>query len=298
MTKYDLCFAFDDTEYLNPQIYLFFNSLKDKIDSDILIHINTTREDNDKPLRFITDNFNTRIYHNEHPDLKSRCRYMLNAFKIESSNEWVIKMELDMVALNHINNFTDILDNRLDCILETENRRIIQNDRLEKNIWNRLYNLMDIEEPNIRMTFRENSETGRPLFGTGVICVKNDIIPIINNRWVDLTRMCETMGEYGIHPNEFGFTAMVFDEGWKWKIYDRIYKFNPIGAFRKNPFPSQELIEEAYLPDDVVLLDYHKPKWLMWIAERNPKVMEEMNKVNEYLPKEWNIDENKRSESF
>jgi len=298
MTKFDLCFAFDKTKYLNPQIYLFFNSLKNKIDNDTVIHINTNRDLRDKPLKFIQNNFNTKIYNNKHPQLKSRCRYMLNSFKIDSDKEWIIKMELDMVVLKHIDNFNDILDDGLDCVLETENRRVIQNDRLERNVWRKLYGLMDIDEPQIKMIFRESNEEGKPLFGTGVICVKNDIIPIINEKWVDLTRICEVMGEYNIHPNEFGFTGMIFDEGWKWRIYDRRYKFNPIGAFRKNEFPSQELIEESYLPEDTIIFDYHKPKWLMWVAERNKQVMNEINKVSNYFPNDWEIGELARRENF
>jgi len=286
---FDIALAFDKAKYLDPQIYLFASSIKDKIPKDTVFHIVTNRNREDEPLQYLLSNLNcvSILYQNdEYPDLSSRCRYMLNAFKINPNNPWVIKMELDFVFLKHLSAFEEILDNNLDLVLEPENRRIFQEDE-EKRLWRMMYKTMDIPVPTQKIKFRENNEEGLPLFGTGLICVKSNLIDKINENWIPLTKKVEPWLEMNTHPNEQAYSALIFREGWKWKIYNRKFKLNPIGLFRKGEFPSKELIDNCILPEDTVIFDYHRPSWLLKIAEHNENVNKYIKECKEFIPDEW-----------
>jgi len=275
--SFDITLAFDKAEYLNPQIYLFARSIKDKIPKDTTVHIVTNREMDDVPLNYLINACDKVEYvkMNEYPDLESRCRYMLNCFKIATSAKWTIKMELDFLFLKHLSAFEEILNDDLDVIMEPENRKIFT-DSEEERLWKIMYKQMGIKKPNFKIQYREKQEWGMPLLGTGLICVKSDLLPIINQRWVDLTRIVEPWGPFNVHPNEQAFTALILDEMWKYSIYPQKFKFNPISTFRKGDFPSTDLVENAKLPDDTVILDYHHLKWLDHMSKYNPDVAKQL----------------------
>jgi hypothetical protein len=287
MSKFDISLSFDDAKYLNPQLYVFFNSLEDKIPDDVVIHIVTTRDRTDDVIQYALDRFDVVLY-NKPPftDLKSRCQYMFHCFEVETNKPWLIKMESDFIFLKHLDELNNILDDDYDLILEPENRKIFDDDTANR-LWRIIYRAMNIECPTQKITFRENKEDGLPLFGTGMVCVKSKHLHTINERWHDLIKICEQWIDYNIHPNEFAFTGLVFDEGWKWKIYDDKYKFNPIGHFRAEPFPCTRLVDNCVLPDDVVIFDYHRPNWLIHVSKWNPYIKDVLNRNSQYLTKEW-----------
>jgi hypothetical protein len=274
---FDITLAFDKAEYLDPQIYLFARSIKDKIPKDTTIHIVTNRENDDSPLNYLIDSVNkVMVYHcDEYPDLESRCRYMLNCFKIHPTTDWVIKMELDFMFLKHLEAFNELLNTDKDILMEPENRKIFT-DAEEQRLWRIMYKQMGVKCPEERIQFREKGEWGLPLLGTGLICVRSTLIDDINKRWEPMTRIVEPWGAFNVHPNEQAFTAMILDEGWKWDIYPQKYKFNPISTFRNGDFPSTDLVDNAVLPKDTVILDYHHLKWLSHMAKFNPEVARQL----------------------
>ena len=271
--SFDICIAFDDTKYLDNQFRLFIPSLKNNIPEDTIIHIVTNRDKDDKTIKVLMDNFNTEYYYKKKDnDLESRCRYMLNCFDVDTDKKWLVKMESDFIVMKHLKELYNILDSKYDVVIEPENRYIFGN-QVMRRMYKLIYKAMDIECPlNERIEYRENKEKGLPLFGTGMICVKSNILPTIIERWKPLTKKCEPWLNYNTHPNEMAFTGMVLDEGWKWNLYSDIYKYNPIGHFRKGSFPSIDLINKCYLPKDVVIFDYHRFPWLFHVAQRNKKL--------------------------
>jgi len=285
--SFDITIAFDEAEYLNPQLYMFANTLKDNIPEDTVLHVVTNRQDDDPVLKYISKNIYSKIYKKEKSDyLKSRCRYMLNCFDIETDKEWIIKMESDFIILKYLEVFEYLTCHRgLDLFIEPENRKIFDDNTAER-LWRNMYKSMGIKKPEHKITFRENKEEGLPLYGTGLFGVRTKHLDTINKRWVPLTKICERWIDYNTHPNEQAFTGMALDEGWNTMLYPASYKFNPIGHFRKGEFPSTKLIENCILPD-VVILDYHRPEWLMHVAKYNNNIGDIICENSKYIPDNW-----------
>jgi len=184
--NFDITLAFDTAEYLNPQLYLLTNTLKDKLPEDTIVHIVTNREENDDVIQHMKNALPLKIWYNDGTKtshLESRCRYMFNCFEVETNKPWLIKMESDMLILKHLSEFDNILEEQLDLVMEPENRKIFS-DVQEKRLWRRMYKNMGVETPSIQIQYRENKEYGLPLFGTGIICVKSNLIRTINDRWI------------------------------------------------------------------------------------------------------------------
>ncbi len=292
--SFDISLAFDKNKYLNTQAYLFTDTIKDKLPDDTIIHIVTNRGKDDEIRQYMSDNLNTKFYFNNGNDinhLQSRCKYMFNCFKVKTNKPWLVKMELDFLFLKHLSSLDEMIyqyeDNNLDLILEPENRRIFD-DKTAHRLWRIIYNAMGMKYPkDTFIEYRENRETGLPLFGTGMIFVKSNLLDKINKRWVPLTEICERWIKYNIHPNEFAFTGLIFDEGWKWWTYEDKYKFNPIGHFRKGMFPSTELVDDCKLPDSTIIFDYHRPQWLFHVAKYNDDIKNYINNSKDKIPKDW-----------
>ena len=271
---FDISIAFDEAEYLEPQLMLLFNNLKDKLPEDTIIHVVTSRNKNDKLRKYLKENFPVKIYYDSGKytsHLKSRCRYMLNCFRIKTDKPWVMKIEADLMFLKHLDSYKELMNPELDIIIEPENRKIHE-DAIENRLWRMMYKNMNVKLPTEKMAFRENNEEGLPLIGTGLIIVKSKHLNTINKRWVDLTEKCEPWGNYNVHPNEQAFTGMVYDEDWNKKVYSAKYKLNPIGHYRKGDFPSAQLVENAILPEDTICLDWHRWPWLEHMAKYNSNV--------------------------
>jgi len=287
--KFDICMAFDKAEYLNPEIYLMLDTLKNKIDDDTVLHIVTNRSKDDEMRKFIKEDFNSKIYYVSKDlvnSLDSRCRYMLNCFKMKTDKEWVMKIEADVLFLKHLSEYESLLKDDLDLVIEPENRKIFP-DEFETRLWRLMYRAMKIKVPTEKIQFRENGEMGLPLFGTGIFFVKSKHLDTINKRWMKLTQICERWMHMNVHPNEQAFTGMALDEGWKIHLYHPRYKFNPIGHWRKDAFPSVELIDDCVLPGDTVCFDYHRPEWLMHVAKFNKSISDIVCRNDKYIPKEW-----------
>jgi len=290
--SFDLLIAFDKAEYLNPQLYMMIDTLKDNIPEETILHVVTNRDKHDKIINYILDTFpdgKSIIYHNDGNKtnhLKSRCKYMFNCFDIQTDKEWVIKLEADLIVLKHLDIFNEILKSEYDLVIEPENRKI-HSDIIATKLWRLIYNHLDIKQPKDKIVFREDNEEGLPLYGTGLVCVKSKHLKTINNRWVPLTKICENWIGFNIHPNEFAFTAMAYDEGWNTYLYPPKYKFNPIGHFRKGDYPSIELIDDCKLPDETIVFDYHRPQWLMHVAKYNPEIHNIIKRNKKYIPNEW-----------
>jgi len=285
--SFDLAMAFDKAEYLNPQIYMLIDTLKDNIPKDTILHINTNRSDDNELLQYIHKCLGTIVYKKPpFEDLKSRCQYMFHAFEIETDKEWIMKIEGDLLVLKNLNEFDKLLKPEYDLVIEPENRKI-HSDIIATKLWRLIYNRLDIKQPKDKIVFRENNEEGLPLYGTGLVCVKNKHLETINNRWIPLTKICEDWIQFNIHPNEFAFTAMTYDEGWNTYLYPPKYKFNPIGHFRKGDYPSTELIENCKLPEDTIIFDYHRPEWLMHVAKYNENIRNIIKRNKKYIPEDW-----------
>jgi len=285
--SFDLAMSFDEAEYLNPQIYMLIDSLKENIPNDTTLHINTNRSDDDPLLQYIHKCLRTVVYKKPaFENLKSRCQYMFHSFEVETDKEWIMKIESDLLILKNLNKFDKLLKSEYDLVIEPENRKI-HNDIIAKKLWRIIYNRLDISIPTEKIEYRENNERGLPLYGTGLVCVKSKHLNTINKRWVPLTKICEDWIQFNIHPNEFAFTAMAFDEDWNTYLYPSIYKFNPIGHFRKGDYPSTELIDDCKLPEGTVIFDYHRPEWLFHVAKYNPEIRNIIERNKEHIPDDW-----------
>lgn len=286
--KFDLTISFDKATYLNPQLYMMVDTLKENIPDDTILHITTNRDDDDVVLQWIRKQVPTRIYKKPpFKDLKSRCQYMFHVFEIETDKDWVIKTEIDVLFLRKLREFNRTLDKEFDIILQSENRRIIPDDTLETRLWRQVYRAMDIKMPNIRLPYVENNEIGMPLLATGVVCVQSKHLDTINKRWVPLTKICEKWIDFNLHPNEMAMSGIIFDEEWDFKLFNKRYNFNPIGHFRKDRFPSTELVDNCKLPSDTIVFDYHRPQWLRHVSESNPKIENIILRNIEHIPDEW-----------
>jgi hypothetical protein len=288
--NFDLTISFDKAEYLNPQLYMLVDTLKDNIPSNTILHITTNRSKDDSIIQYITESINTKVYYKEpFKDLKSRCQYMFHCFEIETNKPWVVKLESDFLILKHLSCLDTILKDDLDIVVEPENRKIFD-DTTANRLWRIIYKAMDIEMPKFFLQFRENKERGLPLFGTGLICIKSEHIKKLNERWIPLTKICEQWIDYNIHPNEMAFTGIILDEGWNWAVYNDKYKFNPIGHFRKGEFPSTDLIDNCKLPDDTIILDYHRFPWLLHIAKYNENIRNIVQRNKQFIPHDiWDM---------
>jgi len=285
--KFDLSISFDKAEYLNPQLYMMADTLKDNIPEGSILHIITNRSKNDKVLKYISNNIPTKIYKKQpFKDLKSRCRYMFHCFDVDTDKDWLMKIEADLLFLKPLEEFNNILKDEYDLVIEPENRKIFP-DKIAYRLWRNIYRELRIPMPMDIIEFRENKEKGYALYGTGLVCVKSKHLNLINNKWIPLIKKCEKWINFNIHPNEFAFTALSFKEKWNTYLYKDHFKFNPIGHFRKGDFPSVELIEDCKLPDDTVIFDYHRPAWLMHVAKYNDNIKEIVKKNKKHIPEDW-----------
>ena len=288
----DISISFDSASYLNPQICLFADMMKDSISEDMVLHIVTNREKDDESLNYLMSRIpNHKIYFMEtFKDLISRCKYLIHSVDIASDADFVLKMDLDVIPLKPMEEVRGILDEDIDVYIQMENRRIIPNDALETRIWRQIYRAMKIKMPDVKMNYIESDEIGLPLFNTGVFILKNELLNTASLNWSKLTKICEDWMEYGIHPNEFAATAMIFKYGWKLDRLNKRFNFNPIGAFRKGIFPSTELREDCVLPKDAVLLHWHKSKWLQHLMKYNKELNDRLKGLK-YLESLWNVPE-------
>jgi len=264
------------------------DTLKDNIPKDTILHVTTNRPENDPVIKYIVDTVPTYLYYKEpFKDLKSRCQYMFHCFEIDTAKEWVIKTEIDVLFLRKLREFNQILEKDIDVAIQPENRRIYDDNVLETRLWRQIYRAMDIKMPELMLPYVENQEFGRPLLATGVVAVKSKHLDKINERWVNLTKICERWIDYGIHPNEFAFTGLIFDEEWDFKLYNRKYNFNPIGHFRKGMYPSVKLVDDCKLPSETIVFDYHRPQWLYHVSRFNPEIRNIIQRNLEHIPKNW-----------
>ena len=286
--RFDICISFDDATYLDSQIYLLIDTLKSNISKDTILHIVTNRPDNDKVLKHIQDSMNVEIYKKPTPEgLKSRCKYLLNAVEVETDADYLVRMDVDMLALQHLDWISEQTKHGYDIIIQGENRRTIKGDNLETRIWRQIYKAMNIKMPEWKINYVENHERGRPLFNTGFMIIKSDILPTIRRRWKDLTMICEKWIQFGIHPNESAMTGLIIDEGWNWGTLSGEDVFNPIGHFRKGNYPSIELVDDCILPSEVKMLHWHHSNWLMHLAKYNEDISDIICRNEKYIPDDW-----------
>lgn len=287
--SFDISIAFDTVEYVNPQLYMLVDTLKDKLPEDTILHIITNRDENDDVVSHIISNVNSKYHYNDGSktkDLKSRCKYMFNCFDINTDKDYLLTLDCDILVLKHLKELEDVLKLGYDVVLQPENRKIF-NDAMENRLWRHIYKSMNINIPNFKIHYIENHEEGLPLFNTGVVAVKKEKLKIINEEWHNLIKICEKWIKFGIHPNEFAFTALVLKNKMNWGWIGDVFNFNPIGYWRDGEFPSVKLVEECNIPESVVLLHYHRPQWLMHLANKNKYISDVLCSNDKYIPDEW-----------
>lgn len=285
--KFDISISVDCTEYLTPQIFLLIDTLKNNLPEDTILHVTTNRPDNDPALKFIKSNINSKIY-KKAPlyTLKSRCSYLMHSFEVETDADWIIKMDIDNLVLKSLNEFDKYLRPRTDILISPENRRVIPNDNLEKRIWRNIYNRFNVDVPDWMMKFVEEGE-GLPLFNTGVIALRTKYIDKVNEFWIPRTMMAEDWMMANVHPNEQAFTSIILENGWNFKYLPNIFNWNPIGQCRDGIFPSIKLRDDCKVPNDCVLIHYHKPQWIWHISEKDNRIRDIIQRNKEHIPDEW-----------
>jgi len=297
MATFDISVAFDKAEYLNTQIKLFADTMKDNIPRDTILHIVTNRDGNDPYLLYLLEKIpNHKLYIKEPPEgLISRCKYLINALKVDCKKDYLIKTDLDVIPLKNINTLLEKTLN-FDILIQMENRRVIPDDNIEARVWRQVYKAMRLKVPDIKISYIERVEIGKPLFNTGIFIIRTSLLNHFNEEWARLTKIAEGWIDMNIHPNEFAFTAMVFNYGCKYELMSRYDVFNPIGHFRKGDFPNTELTEKCQIPEEVKLLHWHKPKWLRHLHNYNKfKILNGLD----YLTDEfWNTPEEVFKENY
>lgn len=286
--KFDITFAFDDAEYLIPQIYLLTESLKDKLPKETVIHITTTEYKD--ILNYIKANLPNKVkIYLKSPieNLKSRCSYLLRTMEIESDADYVLKIDLDILFLKDFDEILELVKSDADIYIQSENRRIISDEKIETRLWKAVYKEMGFEIPDIRIPYIEGHELGRPLLNSGAFIIKTSKMKELREKWKELTRLAEKFINYNIHPNETALTAIILCNHWKWMGLHQWLHFNPIGHWRKGSFPSQELIDDCKLPKEVFMLHWHKPQWLWHIAKYNENIQELIKQVSVLIPIPW-----------
>jgi hypothetical protein len=285
--KLDISIALDDAIYLTPQVYLLIESLKDKIPEDTTLHLTTTGN-REVLVDFISKHIRTKHYiKSSISELKSRCSYLMRTMEIESDADYVLKTDLDMLFLNKFDELFRMLKDEPDILIQSENRRVIQDDSLEWRLWRTIYKAMGFQMPCFKIHYIENHELGLPLFNTGAFVIKTDKMKELSKDWIRLTKICEKWIQYNVHPNEQAATAMILDKKWKWIGMSEWIHFNPIAHYRSGEFPSQELVEDCKIPEEVFLLHYHKPNWLQHLSKYNETVQQTINLVKLNIPDEW-----------
>lgn len=299
MATFDISIAFDKAEYLNTQIKLFADTMKNYIPRGCTLNIVTNRQKDDENLLYLCNSIpNHKLYVLDTPkDLISRCKYLMNAINVECDKEYLVKLDLDFIPFQNLNRLFDNISGE-DIIIQMENRRVIPDDIMENRIWRQIYKAMELKVPDIKMSYVERGEIGKPLFNTGIFIVKSTRLKELQSSWFKLTKICEGWMDFNIHPNEFALTAIVFNNHWKFKILNKEFNFNPIGNFRKGNFPSTELREDCKLPENIVLLHYHKPRWLKHILDRDKMLQKRLHEITYLNDSFWNISEEVYKETY
>jgi hypothetical protein len=283
--NYDITISFDKASYLNPEIYMLIDSLKDNISNNTILHVVTNRNKNDPIRKYIKENIPSKFYFKSPPQtLQSRCKMILNAFQIKSDKDWILKIDVDNLSLNKLD-FD--LDEEKDIYIQPENRRIILDDNVEERIWRIIYKNLGVELPKTRIPSIEGKEMMMPLYNTGTILINKKLISVINNEWIPMTEICERWIHMGIHPNEFAMTALMKKHNMNIGILPEIYNWNPIAHFRDGEFPSTKLIAQAKTPDNIKLLHYHKPKWLQHLMTYNEEINTIVSNSQVHIPDKW-----------
>lgn len=284
MSRLDLSIAFDDAAYLTPQIYLYVQSLKDKIPEDSILHVTTTRSGNDI-LKYISKNIKSKIYIKPPiTELKSRCSYLLRTMEIESDADYVLKTDLDILFLRGFDEALDLIKTDADIYIQSENRRIISDEKIETRLWKAMYKEMGFELPDILVPYMEKHELGRPLLNSGAFLIKTSKMRNLQEKWIELTRLTEKFITYNVHPNEQALTAIILCNHWKWIGLSGWLHFNPISHYRKGEFPSQELIDDCRLPEEVFMLHWHRWPWLKQLMVVNQNVYSIVKKCEQFIP--------------
>jgi len=299
MATFDISIAFDKSEYLNTQIKLFADTMGKYIPRDTILNIVTNRQIDDESVQYICKMIpNHRLYALETPkDLISRCKYLMNAINVECDKDYLVKLDLDFIPFQNLNRLFDNINGE-DIIIQMENRRVIPDDILENRTWRQIYKAMGLKVPDIKMNYIERDEIGKPLFNTGIFIIKSTRLKELQSSWFRLTAICEKWIDFNIHPNEFALTAIVFNNHWKYKLLDKRFNFNPIGNFRKGDFPSTELKEKCDLPENIVLLHYHKPRWLKHMLDRDKMLQKRLHEITYLNDSFWNTPEEVYKETY
>jgi lipopolysaccharide biosynthesis glycosyltransferase len=258
----------------------------------------TNRDVKDESLVYLLNRIpNHEVYFKEtFQDLISRCKYLIHSVDIDSDADYLLKMDLDVIPLKSLDSLYEILDGS-DVYIQMENRRVIPDDVMEKRIWRQVYKAMEFKVPDIKMSYVENTEIGFPLFNTGVFLLRTSKLKQASENWSKLTKVCENWIQFNLHPNEAALTAMIFNYHWKLNMLPKRFNFNPISTFRKGEFPSTELKEDCKIPEDTVLLHYHKAKWLRHLMRYNKGLNDSLKGLN-YLESLWNTSEEVYQEKF
>jgi hypothetical protein len=298
MATFDISIAFDKSEYLNTQIKLFADTIKNQIPRDCILHVVTNREKTDESLIYLLEQIpNHKLYILEAPDLISRCKYLINALKVDCDKQYLMKMDLDVIPFKNINRLFDKITDE-DIVIQMENRRVIPDDIIEARIWRQIYKAMGLKVPDLKISYIERTEIGKPLFNTGVFIIRVSKIKELRENWVRLTKICEGWIDFNVHPNEFAMTAMIFNYHLKYKLFSGKEIFNPIGHFRSGDFPSTELKEECQIPEEVILLHWHKPRWLKHLMDRNKSIQKLFNSITYLNDSFWKQSEEVYKETY
>jgi len=283
----DISIAFDDASYLIPQVYLQIDTLKDKLPKESTLHITTTNDGD--ILDYIAETIKNCKFYIKEPikELKSRCSYLLRTMEIESNADYILKTDLDILFLNDFTELFRLMNDEADIYIQSENRRIIADDNIETRVWKSIYRALGYKLPDIKTLYIEEHELGRPLFCSGAFLIKNEKMMELKEHWIKGTKICEQWIQYNIHPNEFLLTSYILNNKWKLIGLPEWVHFNPIGHFRRGQFPSQDLIEDCTLPKDILMLHYHKPQWLMHLANHNKNVSDIVCRNSKYIPNSW-----------
>ena len=193
---------------------------------------------------------------------KTRCGYEMKSldFVPRDNTKWVLRTDVDIVALDEIGNHLGELGNA-DIGMVPENRRFLGNNdfRIMKNLSKKL----GCKPFDFTIKSLEDGEEMYPIFQCGVQYINAKLFDEINlfEEWNRINHEVEKA--YGtFHSLELAWSLLIQLHNLDVKVIDDRFNYNPISNWRNGGFPEQKLRSDAHIPFDIFLLHYHKMSWL------------------------------------
>jgi len=272
---YELTSAIETKDYLIKELKIYMQSLIDNSYSFKRFTLISPSMILDKKFselwEYFIDNgdkldhwYSQRFYY----EYGTRCGYEMKALDIKPiiSKGWIIRTDVDLIVLKDLQEKIKKLSPKYDIYLLPENRRFLGNR--DFTIMKNLSKMANVKPFDWTVKSMEDKEEMYPIFQCGVQIIKAKLFEEIDlfKEWNYLNNLVEKF--YGdFHSLELAWSLLCQKYDLKIGILSEYLNWNPITYWRDGDFPSQKLKNDAFLPENVVILHYHKPYWLKYFKD-------------------------------